>query len=75
MKTDTFIRIFAGIMVLVSAALTYFVSPWWLLFTCFIGINLIQSAITGFCLPSIVLTKLGWINEDGLIQIGGSKSR
>ncbi len=53
------VRIFAGVMVLISAALVYFVSPWWLLFTIFIGINLFQSGITGFCLPEIVFKKLG----------------
>jgi len=75
MKIDTFIRIFAGVMVLVSAGLTYFISPWWLLFTCFIGLNLIQSALTGFCLPTLILTKLGWVNREGLIQISSPKSR
>ena len=41
MKLDSFIRVFAGIMILVSVGLTYFVNPGWLLFTCFIGLNLI----------------------------------
>lgn len=72
MKIDTFIRILAGTMILVSVALTYFVSQWWLLLTCFVGFNLIQSAITGFCPPSLVLTKLGWLDQDGRIRIGGS---
>ena len=73
MKIDNFIRILAGSMVLVSAALVYFVSPWWLLFTCFIGVNLIQSALTGFCPPSILLTKLGWLGADGIVHFGGRK--
>ncbi len=59
MKLESYIRIFAGVMILVSVALTHFVSPWWLLFTVFIGLNLIQSAITGFCPPEIILRKLG----------------
>lgn len=46
-------------MVLLSAALTYFFSPWWLLFTCFIGVNLIQSAITGFCPAARIIRALG----------------
>ncbi|MEO6994929.1 MAG: DUF2892 domain-containing protein [Lacunisphaera sp.] len=71
MKIDAFLRIFAGSMVLISAALIYFVSPWWLLFTCFIGVNLIQSSLTGFCPPSIVLRKLGWLGNDGIIHWGG----
>lgn len=53
------VRMFAGIMVLISAALVFFISKWWLLFTVFIGVNLIQSAITGFCLPEIVFKKMG----------------
>ena len=59
MTTENGVRVFAGIMTLVSAALVYFVSLWWLLFTVFIGLNLIQSAFTGFCPPAIVLRKLG----------------
>ncbi len=64
MKTESLVRIFAGTMVLVSTALIYFVSPWWLLLNVFIGLNLIQSAFTGFCPPEILLKKLG-IGKDG----------
>ena len=70
MKIDNFIRLLAGSMVLVSVALVYFVSPWWLLLTCFVGLNLIQSAFTGFCPPSIVLRKLGRLGDDGSIHWG-----
>ncbi len=73
MNIHSFIRIFAGTMVLVSAVLVHFVSPWWLLFTCFIGLNLAQSGVTGFCPPSIVLRKLGWLDDDGLIHWGGRR--
>jgi hypothetical protein len=59
LKIEEAVRLFAGSMVLISAALVFFVSKWWLLFTVFIGINLIQSAITGFCLPEIVFKKMG----------------
>jgi len=59
MTTESYIRILAGVMVLLSVALAHFVSPWWLLFTCFIGLNLIQSAFTGFCPPEMLLRKLG----------------
>ncbi|MEO6873416.1 MAG: DUF2892 domain-containing protein [Opitutaceae bacterium] len=74
MKINHVIRLFAGSMVLLSVALVYFVSPWWLLFTCFIGVNLIQSALTGFCPPSLVLRKLGWLGEDGIVHLGGPKA-
>lgn len=73
MKTDDFIRILAGSMILVSVALVSFVSPWWLLLTGFIGLNLIQSAFTGFCPPSLLLRKLGWLGDDGLIHWGGRR--
>jgi hypothetical protein len=59
MKTESYIRILAGTFVLVSIALAHFVSPWWLLLAVFVGLNLIQSAFTGFCPAEIVLHKLG----------------
>ena len=74
MKIESLIRILAGSMTLLSVALVYFVSPWWLLLTCFVGLNLIQSAITGFCPPSLILTKLGWLDADGIIHWGGRKN-
>lgn len=49
MNLDRAIFAFAGTMILLSVLLTHFVSPWWLLFTAFIGLNLLQSAFTGFC--------------------------
>lgn len=65
MKTDSFIRVLAGSMVLISVALAHFFSPWWLLLTCFVGLNLIQSAFTGFCPPEILARKLGWVKPGG----------
>ncbi|HVT72440.1 MAG TPA: DUF2892 domain-containing protein [Lacunisphaera sp.] len=73
MKIESFIRILAGSVVLLSVILVYFVSSWWLLLTCFVGLNLIQSALTGFCPPTIVLTKLGWLDEAGTIHWGGRR--
>ncbi|KFN51746.1 hypothetical protein N790_04115 [Arenimonas malthae CC-JY-1] len=60
MNLDRAVMAFAGVMILISAALVYFVSPWWLLFTAFIGLNLIQSSFTGFCPAAIVFRKLGF---------------
>lgn len=71
MKTESFVRILAGSFILLSVALAHFHSPWWLLFTAFIGLNLIQSAFTGFCPPTFILEKLGWIRTDGTIAWGG----
>lgn len=49
MCPDAVIRRFAGVFVLVSLALGRFVHPGWLLFTAFVGVNLLQSSFTGFC--------------------------
>ena len=58
------VRIFAGLFIVVSLALgvpgsPLFVSPWWLAFTAFVGLNLLQSGFTHWCPLEIVLRKLG----------------
>jgi hypothetical protein len=60
MNIDRAMFAFAGTMILVSVLLTHFVSPWWLLLTTFVGLNLLQSAFTGFCPAAIVFRKLGF---------------
>ncbi len=50
---------FAGVMVLVSLALSQLQSAYWLLFTAFVGLNLIQASFTGFCPAAIVFRRLG----------------
>ena len=59
MTLDRTILAFAGIMVLASVALTVWVSPLFVWFTVFIGLNLLQSAVTGACPAAFVLKKLG----------------
>ncbi|ADC71509.1 conserved hypothetical protein [Thioalkalivibrio sp. K90mix] len=59
MNLDRFFLVFAGIVVLISALLTWAASGWWLLLTVFIGVHLIQSAFTGFCPLAMVLKSLG----------------
>ena len=59
MNIDRAIFGFAGFMVLVSLALAHFFSPWWLLLTVFVGLNLLQSSFTGFCPAAIVLRRIG----------------
>jgi hypothetical protein len=56
------IRRFAGAFVLVSLALGYLVSPWWLLFTAFVGANLLQSSFTNVCPLERIL---GWFRVLG----------
>ena len=53
------IRLVAGVFVLLSLALGYWVSPLWFLFTAFVGVNLIQSAFTRWCLMEMILERLG----------------
>ncbi|HTQ31811.1 MAG TPA: DUF2892 domain-containing protein [Opitutaceae bacterium] len=59
MKIESCIRLLAGSLVLLGLALGHFASPWWLLLAAFVGVNLIQSAFTGFCPAEIILRKLG----------------
>jgi hypothetical protein len=59
MKTESYIRLLVGVIVLASITLAHFVSSWWLLLAAFVGVNLIQSVFTGFCPAEIVLHKLG----------------
>jgi hypothetical protein len=50
---------FAGCVVLASLVLAYLFSPYWLLLTAFVGLNLIQASFTGFCPAAIVFKRLG----------------
>ena len=59
MTLDRSIFLFAGVMVLLSVVLTLWVSPHFVWLTVFIGLNLMQSAITGFCPAASVFRKLG----------------
>ena len=56
---DRLVFRFAGIFVLVSLALGYFVHPAWFLFTAFVGLNMFQASFTGFCPLAKVLKKTG----------------
>ncbi|PPB80427.1 Protein of unknown function (DUF2892) [Albidovulum inexpectatum] len=60
MTLDKAILAFAGLMVLLSVVLTVWVSPLFVWFTVFIGLNLLQSASTGLCPAAFVLRKLGF---------------
>lgn len=59
MTMEQYIRAIAGTFVLVSLALGYLFSPYWHLFTAFVGLNLLQSAFTKWCLMETILAKLG----------------
>jgi Protein of unknown function (DUF2892) len=59
MTIDRIVLAFAGSMILLSLALGLLVSPYWFLLTGFVGLNLLQSAFTGFCPLAIFLKTLG----------------
>ena len=59
MNVDKAVLAFAGFVVLLSVALTYFVSPWWLLLAAFAGANMLQASVTGFCPAAMVFKKIG----------------
>jgi hypothetical protein len=58
------IRGIAGSFVLISLALGWLVSPWWFLFTAFVGANLLQSSMTRWCLMETILTKTGLVRPE-----------
>ena len=57
---EKLVRVLAGAVSLTGLGLGFFVSPWWYLLTVFAGLNVIQSAFTGFCPPEIVYR---WFRE------------
>ena len=59
MSIDRIVLAFAGFMILASLWLGVYVSPYWFWFTAFVGANLFQYGITGFCPMVPILKKLG----------------
>lgn len=59
MTVERGLRLMAGVMVLLSIALTYYVSHYWMWLTVFIGLNLLQSAFTNWCPAMAILRAMG----------------
>ena len=59
MTINTYLRLIAGLFIILSVVLVYFHSAYWLFFTLFIGVNLFQSAFTNWCPMMTVLRRLG----------------
>jgi len=59
MTVNEALRAMAGVVVLLSLALGYWVSPYWYLFTAFVGLNLLQSAFTKWCPAMAIFRKVG----------------
>lgn len=68
MNLERYLRLIAGFFVLLSVALGYWVSPYWFLFTAFVGLNLFQSAFTNWCPMMTFLRKLGVREGDASCQ-------
>lgn len=59
MSVDRVVFAFAGSFVLSGVVLTWLMSPWWLLLPAFVGLNMLQSAFTGFCPLARILKRVG----------------
>ena len=62
MHVEKMLRLIAGSFILISLALGYLVSPWFYLFTAFVGLNLFQSGITGWC-PMMAILRMAGVPE------------
>jgi hypothetical protein len=59
MTVERYLRLIAGALILASVAIGYWVSPWFFLFTAFVGINLFQSGFTNWCPMMAILRNAG----------------
>jgi hypothetical protein len=73
MTINRYLRLVAGAFVLLSLALAHFVSPRWLWFTAFVGLNLLQSAFTNWCPLISILRKAGVPEAAGDCASPGAK--
>lgn len=64
MNVDRIVHLMAGTMILLSIAMAHFQGPNWLWLTAFVGLNLAQSGMTGFCPLAFMLKKAG-VKEGG----------
>lgn len=70
MTTEQGIRILAGTLVLVGLVLGHWVNPWWYCLSAFVGVNLIQSAFTGFCPAEMIMKRCGMKSGCSVSKIG-----
>jgi len=59
MSIDSAVIMFAGIMTTLGALLTWLASPWFLLLVAFVGLNMIQASLTGFCPAALIFKAVG----------------
>lgn len=60
MSLNNAVMAFAGFMVLLSVLLTLYVHPYWVALTIFAGVNMLQSAFTGFCPAAMIMRRIGF---------------
>lgn len=71
MTVERALRLTAGTFVMATVALGYWVSPWWFLFTAFVGLNLFQSAFTNWC-PAMAIFRWMGLPDAGTKKSAGS---
>lgn len=64
MTIERSLRLIAGLFILASLALGYWVSPWFYLFTAFVGLNLLQSGFTNWC-PMMAILRAAGVERPG----------
>lgn len=74
MTVERSLRLTAGIFVLLSLALGYWVSPYWYLFTTFVGLNLLQSGFTNWCPAMAIFRRLGLPDAGSAPKESGNSS-
>ena len=60
MTIERMITALAGLFIMISLLLAYYASPYWLVFTGFVGFNLFQSSFTGFCPAAMIFKAMGY---------------
>ncbi len=75
MCPESVIRRLAGIVVLVSVALGFWVHPAWLALTAFAGFNLLQSSFTNVCLPERLFAAFGWFGCAPRVRVAPGTDR
>lgn len=59
MNIDRAVMALAGTLTLLGVALGAFIAPWWLVLPAFVGLNLLQASLTGFCPAALLLRRVG----------------
>ena len=70
MTVERALRLMAGVVILISLALAYYVSQYWLWLTAFVGLNLLQSAFTNWCPAMAIFRKIGLPEPGRAAQYG-----